>query len=345
MVDVDAPQGENIASWVRLCTLAVRNMPSSLIAGRWVAEHSLSPVVCSTAIAESVESHFPSWRMKLSTLMAYLFLGLVSMLVLLNGWMYLQQPSMVFFPVKALESNPGDWGYAYEDVVLTTTDDVSLHAWYIPHQGATRTVLILHGNAGNISHRRETVAIFHEFGLNVLIPDYRGYGRSEGTPDETGLYRDAMAAWTYLINERGQHPAGVILFGRSLGGAVAAQLATRVRPAGLILESTFTSAAAMAHEVLPLLSRAIWLRYRFDTLGRIDRIECPLLLLHSPQDDVIPFEMGESLYRRAGSPVRFVRLQGNHNTGFLLSQPGYGRALAEFIQRVTEPDDSRKVKD
>ena len=178
--------------------------------------------------------------------------------VFLNGWMYLQQPGMIFYPSRELEAQPTDWGMPYEDVFLKTADAVELHGWYIPAPGATRALLFLHGNAGNISHRHDSIAIFRRLGLNVFIFDYRGYGRSQGVPDEAGLYRDADAAWRYLTETRGVATQDIVIFGRSLGGAVAAQLAGQLgtgTPAGaLILESTFSSARDFAREAFPLLS-------------------------------------------------------------------------------------------
>ena len=174
---------------------------------------------------------------------------------LLNGWMLLQQPGMIFFPYRDLAAAPSDWGYAYEDVFVTTDDRVRLHGWYIPHPQAQRVVLFFHGNAGNISHRGDSVAIFQRLGLNVFIFDYRGYGRSEGSPSEQGLYRDAAAAWRYLTETRGFDAREIVLFGRSLGGAVAAQLAAVQQPGALILESTLSSARDFARSVFPLLSR------------------------------------------------------------------------------------------
>ena len=161
---------------------------------------------------------------------------------LLNGCMYLQQPSMIFFPNATLGQTPADWGFSYEDVFLETENGVRLHGWYIPSHGSRQTLLFFHGNAGNISHRGASVEIFHRLGLNVFIFDYQGYGKSQGKPDEKGLYKDARAAWSYLTNQRGFDQEDIILFGRSLGGAVAAELAAEIQPGGLILESTFSSA-------------------------------------------------------------------------------------------------------
>jgi fermentation-respiration switch protein FrsA (DUF1100 family) len=250
---------------------------------------------------------------------------------LLNGWMLLQQPGMIFFPYRDLDAVPSDWGYAYQDVSVTTADGVSLHGWYIPHPQAQRVVLFFHGNAGNISHRGDSIAIFHRLGLNVFIFDYRGYGRSDGTPSEQGLYRDAAAAWRYLTGTRGFDPGRIVLFGRSLGGAVAAQLAATERPGALILESTLSSARDFARSVFPLLSRLVVVRYGFDTVDSLARVHCPVLVIHSPEDEIMPFALGEKVYAAANQPKRLFELRGDHNGGFLQSQPGYQRELDRFI--------------
>ena len=255
-------------------------------------------------------------------------------LALLNGCMYLQQPSMIFFPDATLDQIPTDWGLGYEDVFLKTEDGVRLHGWYIPRHGSQQTLLFFHGNAGNIAHRGASVAIFHRLGLNVFIFDYRGYGKSQGKPDESGLYKDARAAWRYLTDERGFDRKDIILFGRSLGGAVAAELAAEVRPGGLILESTFSSARDMADAVFPVLSRLIFLRYDFDTVAYVERVECPVLVLHSPDDEIIPFRLGEKIFQVGNGPKSFVRMRGGHNSGFLMSQPDYERAIGAFISSV-----------
>ena len=268
-------------------------------------------------------------------------------LALLNGCMHLQQPSMIFSPVTAFDQTPAVWGLAYQDVFLDTEDGVRLHGWYIPRHGSQQAVLFFHGNAGNISHRGSSVEIFHRLGLNVFIFDYRGYGKSQGKPDENGLYKDARAAWRYLTNERRFEQHDIILFGRSLGGAVAAELSTEVQPGGLILESTFSSARDVANAVFPVLSRLIFLPYDFNSASHVRRVTCPILVLHSPDDEIIPLSLGEKLFQAANEPKSFVKMRGDHNNGFLLSQPEYERALAAFISSLTptsprQPDEQYK---
>jgi fermentation-respiration switch protein FrsA (DUF1100 family) len=252
-------------------------------------------------------------------------------LLLLNGWMYMQQPAMIFFPFSEMKETPTGWGLEYEEVSLHTDDDVRLHGWYIPRSGATSTLLFFHGNAGNISHRGDTVKIFHRLGLNVLIIDYRGYGRSEGRPGEKGLYEDARAAWRYLTDDRGVAGHDIILFGRSLGGVVATRLASEVQPAGLIVESAFSSARDMANSIFPLLSRLMLVRFDFNAQAYIDKVRCPVLVAHSPEDEIIPFQQGQRIYHAAHEPKQFLIMRGDHNGGFLRSQPGYERQLQEYV--------------
>jgi fermentation-respiration switch protein FrsA (DUF1100 family) len=256
---------------------------------------------------------------------------LAMLLLMVNGWLFLQQPAMIFFPSRIIESTPTDWGLAYEEVDLTGTDGVRLHGWYLPYNHSTRTLLFLHGNGGNISHRGESLRIFHRLGLNVLIIDYRGYGRSEGSPSENGLYQDSRSAWRYLTVQRGIKPQDIVIFGRSLGGAVAAELAAEVQPAALIIESSFSSTRDVAKKIFPLLSRLSYLRYDFDAAAAIKQVHSPILVLHSPQDEIIPYELGEKLYLAANAPKVFQQLRGDHNTGFLQSRPGYEQGLRNYL--------------
>jgi len=266
--------------------------------------------------------------------MIHAVLLLLLALIFMNAWMYLKQPRMIFFPFDSVSVTPASWGLEYEEVGLRTRDGLTLHGWYIPAKGSDKVLLFFHGNAGNIAHRGDSVAIFHGLGLNVFIFDYRGYGRSEGAPSEDGLYLDARAAWTYLTQDRGFAGGDIILFGRSLGGAVATRLATEVQPAGLILESTFSSARDMADEVFPVLSRLVFLRFRFNTAMQIKKVHSPLLVLHSPNDEIIPFGQGRKIFDAANGPKKFVELTGDHNYGFVRSQPVYGQALGTFVSKL-----------
>ena len=259
-------------------------------------------------------------------------MALVALLAF-NAWLWLQQSSMIFFPLRGVDATPARWGMDFEEVALRTADGIALHGWYLPAADSDRVLLFFHGNAGNISHRGDSLAIFHRLGLNVLIIDYRGYGRSEGRPSEAGLQRDAQAAWRFLRAEKGFAAERIVLFGRSLGGAVAAAQAAEVTPGALILESTFSSAKDVAAEHYPLLSKLILLRYDFDTAIRVKGIDCPLLVIHSEDDEIIPFHLGERIYTAANEPKQLLRLRGGHNLGFIQSQPQYERGIGEFLSR------------
>jgi len=253
---------------------------------------------------------------------------------LFSGWLYFMQPSMIFYPSRELVASPADWHLQYEDVSFRSRDGITLHGWYIPNQASKRVVLFFHGNAGNMSHRGESVAIFHRLGLNVFIFDYRGYGRSQGKPSEKGLYLDAAGAWDYLTKTRGIAGENIILFGRSIGGVVATHLASEVSPAALIVESAFSSARDVARSAFPILSRLTLIRYDFNAASDIKGVRCPVLILHSPDDEILPYSLGEKLYRAANEPKEFVRLRGDHNSGFLQSQPEYERRLDTFIRAL-----------
>ena len=252
---------------------------------------------------------------------------------------YLGQSGLLYLPDAAgrgLVATPAAIGLRYEEVQLRTEDGVPLHGWLISapettRQAPRRTLLFFHGNAGNISHRLDSLRIFAELGLDVFIFDYRGYGRSGGSPSEEGTYRDATAAWHWLTRERGLDPRQVVLFGRSLGAAVAVELATRTDPAGLIVESAFTSVPDLGAELYPFLPVRLLSRYRYDNLGRIASVRVPVLVVHSRGDEIIPFRQGQALFSAAREPKQFLELQGGHNDGFLASEAAYRRGLAEFL--------------
>jgi len=278
------------------------------------------------------------------TIINYAIIIIISLLAL-NVFMYLQQSQMIFYPMRDMRQTPADWGLEYEDVTFQTSDGVLLNGWYIPHHSSKQVLLFFHGNAGNISHRRDSVEIFHRLGLNIFIVDYRGYGKSQGKPGEQGLYLDAGAAWHYLSKERGYSADNILIFGRSLGGAVAADLATRVPARGLLLESTFSSAKDFARSVFPLLSHLLLMRYDFNSAMKVSKVDYPVLVLHSPDDEIMPFLLGKKVYQSANQPKRFVEMKGDHNYGFVLSQPGYERAIGEWLDEIEGKGEKLKTED
>jgi hypothetical protein len=258
-----------------------------------------------------------------------------SFYVLLALMLFLFQDRMVFlsnFPGRALTATPQDAGFEYEDVTLETSDGLKLHGWFVPAAHASGVVLFLHGNAGNISHRLDSIAIFRELGLDTLIIDYRGYGQSQGKPSERGTYLDAEAAWHYLVNSRGVAEERIIFFGRSLGGGVAAWLANQYRPAALIIESSFSSALDMARKLYPIMPVRLITRLEYPVSEYVSRLQCPLLVVHSRDDEIIPFTMAEAIYNSAAEPKSLLEIWGDHNNGFLLSRDRYLSGLNEFIQ-------------
>ncbi len=263
-----------------------------------------------------------------------------AVLMLAGAGAWLLQPKLLFQPYAELVGVPSAWGLAYEDIRLTTSDGVRLHAWFLPaerRRSAPHTLLFLHGNAGNISHRSASLTIFADLGLDQLIIDYRGYGQSDGKPTEAGLYLDADAAWRWLTKVRGVQPRDIVVFGRSLGGAVATQLAARAQPGALIIESSFTDLASMARRHHPLMARLVPLRYRLPSAEHLAGVRSPVLVLHSRDDGIVPFAHGQALYAAAPGPKRFVELVGGHNDGFLDSQPHYQHSLADFLDRPPGP--------
>jgi len=260
--------------------------------------------------------------------------------VALSAFVYFKQASLIYYPDLAgrtIVSTPENIGLAFEDVQLTTHDKIKLHGWFIPHEEARGTVLFFHGNAGNISHRLDSIDIFHRLQLNVMIIDYRGYGQSEGHTSEQGTYKDALAAWEFLTQTKEIDEQQIIIFGRSLGGAIAAWLASQISSAGLIIESSFSSVPAMGQRLYPFLP-VTWLAHiRYDTQSYVAQTICPKLILHSKDDDIIPFAEGENIFNSAREPKLFYTLQGNHNNGFIQSGENYVNAMDNFITDVLNP--------
>ncbi len=258
-----------------------------------------------------------------------IYVGIVLLASLFQGW-------LIFQPRKRLHGDPAVIGLPYMDIWLRSSDDVRIHGWYIPSGRQGKTLLFFHGNAGNISHRLDSLAIFHDFGLNILIVDYQGYGNSEGKPSEKALYLDGNAAWNYLTGDLNIPSGDIIVFGRSLGGAVAMELAYRYSPGGIILESSFSDMAEVAAEHFPFLPVRWLLRHRFDLSEKIKWIGCPSLVIHSPNDEIIPFRFGERLFTDLPEPKIFIEIEGDHNTGFLLSIGKYRQGLWEFIRHLEQ---------
>jgi fermentation-respiration switch protein FrsA (DUF1100 family) len=254
--------------------------------------------------------------------------------VFLAGVLFFAQAHLIYYPnyERRIASTPLDAGLAYESVEISTVDGETLHGWFVPAPAATGTVLFFHGNAGNISHRMEYLSMFNSLGYNTFIFDYRGYGESSGAPSEPGTYRDAQAAWEYLTKKRSIPPCRIILFGESLGGAIAAWLAAREKPGLLVLASVFTSVPDMAAKLYPFLPVRLLSRFEYNTLESLRSITCPVFVAHSPSDEIVPFAQGQALYEAAPHPKQFLELQGGHNNGFIFMRKEWADTLDEFIR-------------
>jgi fermentation-respiration switch protein FrsA (DUF1100 family) len=224
-----------------------------------------------------------------------------------------------------------------EEVWLEASDGARLNAYFLPAPGSQRVMLILHGNAENIGHGLARLKEFARLGLNLFALDYRGYGRSEGSPDEAGVYLDAETAYRYLTEERRFSAENVILFGNSLGGAVAVDLASRTACGALVLESTFTNARDMARRMFLLPLFEYIPKSRFDSLAKVAGVRAPVLIIHGTRDEVVPFAMGERLYAAAREPKRFLRVEGaGHNDVLRVAGERYLTAIRELLENIQQ---------
>jgi fermentation-respiration switch protein FrsA (DUF1100 family) len=223
-------------------------------------------------------------------------------------------------------------GLDFEEVWLDAGEGVRLHGWYVGREGAKAVALILHGNAGSIALRLDWLRMFHQLGYASFIVDYRGYGRSTGSPGEHGTYDDARRAWEYLTGIRGWNGHDVVLLGESLGGAVAAHLAARVRPRALVLHSAFTSVPDMAAQLYRFLPVRWLARFRYDTRAYLRTVQAPVLIAHSPTDEIVPFSHARQLYQAANEPKHLLELAGGHNDGFIFVRREWVQALAVFLE-------------
>jgi len=263
-----------------------------------------------------------------------LFLFLVGVVLLAMTTNALER-RLIYFPSRDLVGDPSQLGLSYLDIRTAARDGIVLHGWFIPQPGAHHTLLIFHGNAGNISHRLPWLQMLHEIGAHVMILDYRGYGRSQGQPSEKGLYLDARAAYDWWSRERAADRSRLILVGESLGGAVCIDLAASVPVDGLILQCTFTSARDMAKILFPLGLLQPLTGVRFDSAAKIGNIRCPKLFIHGDSDEVVPFRLGRELFDKALPPKEFFEVPGaGHNDLVWTAGPAYAERVRDFLSRI-----------
>ena len=244
--------------------------------------------------------------------------------------------SFIYFPSREIEATPGDVGLEFEDVRFQASDGVALHGWFVAG-GGDATLVWFHGNGGNIGHRVGNIReLVERLQISIFIFDYRGYGRSEGSTYEEGTYLDAESAITYVRSRGDVDPEKTIYFGRSLGCAVAAEMAIKYPPRALICESGFTSVRAMTKSVYPFLpGLQLLVTTKYDTLSKIAWVDVPVMVLHGDRDEIVPFSMSRELFDAAKGPKRFYTIEGaGHNDTYYVGGPDYFEALREFVNEV-----------
>ena len=243
---------------------------------------------------------------------------------------------LVFFPEKTIEFYPGQWDLNFEELMFTSDDGIALHGWFLPGGPPNRTLIYYHGNAGNMGDRLPKLRQLHGIGMNIFIFDYRGYGGSEGSPCLNGVVNDSFAAYRYVLSREDTDPNHIILYGESLGGAMAVQVAVQEKFSGLILESTFTSLLDMKRSTYPFFpDRIVPNEYR--SLDLIREVHEPILIMHGTNDRTIPFTMGEQLYKAAPYPKRFVAFEGADHSDIIDREPDkYVQSIEAFLVEIGE---------
>jgi fermentation-respiration switch protein FrsA (DUF1100 family) len=260
---------------------------------------------------------------------------LIALILLLSGGFYFFYPKVenffIFFPSRPFDLTPEALRLVYKDVNFVAQDGKRLHGWFFPVERDNPVILHFHGNAGNISHRLDLISQFLQRKLQVFIIDYRGFGQSQGRPSEKGLYRDGLAAYDYLVQNEGILPGNIVLHGQSIGAAVAVEVALNRSVKSIILESAFTSTRDMAKTMSLFLFLSPFLPTNYNNLEKISRLHGPKLIIHGDMDEIVPFSMGERLFRAAKEPKFFIRLKGAaHNDTYIVGGEEYFRTFAAF---------------
>jgi len=247
---------------------------------------------------------------------------------------FVTQVSFVYNPKKQIKATPFNIRLYFEEIIFKASDGTDLSGWFVPVKNHKGVILVLHGKGGNISTRLTFLDYFsRKMGLSVFIIDYRGYGKSEGRPTEEGTYLDAEAAWKYLTAVKKIKPQDIIIFGRSLGGPVAAFLAGKVSARALILESTFTAIKDIAAQLYPYLPVRRFFRFEYPTIDYLKKVGSPVLIIHSRGDDYIPFSHAVKLYNAANRPKQFLKIEGPHNINYRESEEIYIEGIKSFLSK------------
>jgi uncharacterized protein len=272
--------------------------------------------------------------MRAAIIIGVLILFIVLIYFLIGLKYFLNQDRFVYYPIAQINMYPSDIGLDYEDVWLGTEDGIMINAWFFEQKKSDKVVLVFHGNGGNISYNLDLAKGLLKYHFSVMLLDYRGYGKSKGKPSEEGTYLDSQAAFDYLLTQKGYKPDDIILLGRSLGGPIAARLASISSPRALVLDSTFTSLKDIGSKVYPFLPVRRFFKFDYDTLSYIKRTDIPVLIIHSTEDDTIPFDHAQRLLEAVNTKKRLIEIKGNHNSSFAASQDIYLETMRKFIDNI-----------
>jgi hypothetical protein len=256
-------------------------------------------------------------------------------------YLYIFQNRFLYYPTHDIAVTPDQVGLAYTDQFFELSIGEKVHGWYLPGDSAGPTVLFLHGNGGNVGHRIDHLRLLYSLGVSTLIIDYRGYGRSTGKPSEENLYADAELAFRWLTESKRVPTNKLFAFGESIGGAVAIELASKRKVAGLIVESSFTSLKEIAQHSFPIVPTGLLLRSDYNSIDKLSRIHVPIIVSHSPDDDIVPYQFGRKLFEAANPPKQFVTLFGGHNDRGYLTDTVYTSALRRFFAAPESISDYR----
>ncbi|MFH1678225.1 MAG: alpha/beta hydrolase [Candidatus Omnitrophota bacterium] len=262
--------------------------------------------------------------------MKILLILIIALVLFRIFFIFLEQKGL-YYPAKEIPETPAKFGITYEEVNFKTSDGEILNGWYVPAKNAKVTILYCHGNAGNIYHRLHKVKFFHEMGTNLFIFDYRGYGKSSGKPTEIGLYNDAQSAYDYLISRDDIDKTKIVVYGKSLGGPVAAEVCLRRQASALILEGSIASVTMCAQQFYPFLPMKLLITQKYDTVAKVRDIRIPKLISHSKNDEVISFKHGEALFEAAINSKQFLPFEGGHNDDVYVTSAGFKAELEKFF--------------
>lgn len=245
-------------------------------------------------------------------------------------FMATNQARFIYIPKPQYQESPITYQIPYDTVAFKTVDNETLYGWYMSNVKNSDTILFCHGNFGNMSYHLEHMMNLYRMGYSLFCFDYRGFGQSEGTPSEHGTAKDIQAAWRYLVETKQVDPQKIIIYGHSLGAAIALQLRPIIYPKAFVLEGAFVSIDQMAQHHYPFLPVKPFLAIHYNNLDAIKAVKCPLVMMHSPQDGVVPYAYGQALFKAAPCPKQFIVLSGDHNSGIANHVDQIARALKQL---------------